>query len=73
MTAIGDVVPAVVSRITGGPVATPTQDADVVFLRLCAGQVRRQDVRVAKRLDAIAERIERAVTAGQLLPVRETA
>lgn len=72
MKPIADVVPVAMAQITGEPVATPVHDVDVAFLRVCARQVRTQDVRVSKRLEGIAERLERAVTAGQLLPVRET-
>lgn len=70
MTAIADVVPGVVAQITGEPIPD-IRDADAEFLRACASQVRRQDLRVAMRLERIAERLTRAVGVGQLLPVRD--
>lgn len=71
MKSIADVVPVAVAQMTGKALPAPTKDLDVAFLRVCAQQVRTQDVRVSRRLEAIAERLERAVSAGQLLPVRD--
>lgn len=71
MKPMGDVVPSVVSQLTGEPMPGEMRDRDVAFLRTCAGQVRRQDVRVALQLERVAERLERAIRAGQLIPVTD--
>lgn len=71
MTAIADVMPTAMARITGEPMPEPSNDRDVQFLRACAAQVRTQDIRVSLRLDAIAERLDRAIRSGQLIPVTE--
>lgn len=73
MTSIADVVPVAVARITGEPIRVPTNDRDVSFLRACSAQVRTQDIRVSLRLESIAERLERAIAAGQLIAVTEAA
>lgn len=71
MKSIAEVVPVAMTRITGEPMPRPTNDRHVQFLRTCAGQVRTQDIRVSRELDAIAERLERAIHSGHIIPVTE--
>ena len=73
MKSIADVVPVAVAQMTGKALPAPTKDLDVAFLRVCAQQVRTQDVRVSRRLEAIAERLERAIHASQIIAVTEAA
>lgn len=71
MTAVADVIPGVVSKITGEPMPH-INDRHVRFLRRHARVARQQSAfQVAAEMDAIAERLERAITTGQLIAICE--
>jgi hypothetical protein len=72
MSRLGDVMPTVMAGVMGEDMPNTSTDAHVAFLRRCAGMARRENARdMAARLERVASRIESAVAAGQLLPVRD--
>jgi hypothetical protein len=72
MASIADVVPGVVSTITGEAMPETVNDTHVRFLRRHARVARQQSAfQVAATMDAIAERLERAIRTGQVIPIVE--
>lgn len=71
MNRVSAIIPGVVAAVTG-EAATNATDAHAAFLRRCARTARTENARdITRRLETIADRIECAVAAGQLLAVRD--